>query len=95
MRVMVTVCVGANEAQAIKEIIAMRLEEIGRTRIVSVSQPLVGKRSLLKITASVDALDELAGVVKEIFREDTERGFVAEIETEADGYGVQESIFDR
>ena len=95
MRVMVTVRGTTEEAQAIKELFAMRLEAIGRTRIVGVDAIRGGQTGRLRITASMAVPDAMAGVIREMFRVDIERGRIEKIETEDDGYGRQQSMFDR
>ena len=92
---MVAVRGTTEEAQAIKELFAMRLEAIGRTGIVDVAAIQAGQPGRLRITASMAVPDALAGVIREMFRVDIEWGIIEGIETEDDGYGRQQSMFDR
>ena len=95
MRVMVIVRGTTEEAQAIKELFAMRLEAIGKTRIVDVAAIRAGQPGRLRITASMAVPAALAGIIREMFRVDFERGMIEGIETEDDGYGRQLSMLDR
>ena len=79
--------------QADKEITAMKLEGIGRTRITQVEwedSPLPG---MAEITAQVEAGMERAGAVRLAFAQEVAEGIVKAAEVLDDGYGKQSSLF--
>lgn len=79
--------------QADKEITAMKLEGIGRTRITQVAWEDSPVPGLEEITARVEAGMERAGAVRLAFAQEVGMGIVLTVETLDDGYGKQSSLF--
>lgn len=79
--------------QADKEITAMKLESIGRTRITQVEWEDCPAPGMAEITAQVEAGLYRAGDVRRAFAPEVGMGIVLAVETLDDGYGKQSSLF--